>query len=213
MFNVNTRALVYKTPTCKSPIESYKLYAHSADYFDKDGFELTQIERDFYWANGYPIHNSILNHSCFNVDWMNLTSDAPKGFMLDHCIILHRCDFTEAAREQLIKFKPEVPKLSYMLQCKRKWGLDLALDYFDGEEVYELIHIEQDFFSSEECTAYKENIEKFVLAMDWEDAAKRMVSKRDEWSSLIGFAQNDWKARFFGFPKAELTQKALVYAV
>jgi hypothetical protein len=180
------------------------------DYFDKDGFELTPMEREFYWVNGFPIPNDILYHTCFNTHWMNLSSEAPSGFILDHCILLHRCDFTEAAKEQLLSFRNEFPKVNYLLQCKQKWGLDLALDYYDGNEINEIIHIEQDFHTSEECTAYKENIEKFVLATDWEDAAKRLVKKKDEWSSLIGFAQNDWKAKFFGFPKAELTHKALV---
>lgn len=211
MFTVNQFASVLENPTCSVPIEVFRLFAHSVDYFDKDGFELTQVEQDYYWTNNHVVDNVTLNHSCLDNKWMWLNNDAPKGFIIDHCILLHRCDFTGAAREQLLTYKPEKPKLSYLLNCKRKWGLDLALEYFDGEDMYEVLHIEQDFHTSEECTAYKENIEKFVLAIDWEDAAKRMISKKDEWSSLVGFAQNDWKARFFGFPKAELTHKALAY--
>ena len=88
--------------------------------------------------------------------------------------------------------------------------MDLALDYFDGDNMYEVLHVERDFNTLQECTAYKENIEKFVFAIDWEDAAKRLNARKDKLSSLIGFAQNDGKARFFGFPKAELTHKALV---
>jgi hypothetical protein len=211
MFKINTRALVYTNPTCEAPIGEHRLYTHSADYFDKDGFELTQLERDYYQASNYPLDNDTLNHCCFDEPWLVLSKTAPQGFLVDHCILLHRCDFTGAAREQLLRHKHMRPKLSYLLNCKQKWGLDLALDYFDGENMYEVLHIEQDFHTSEECTAYKENIEKFVLATDWEDAAKRLIVKKDEWSSLIGFAQNDWKARFFGFPKAELTHKAIVY--
>lgn len=209
MFTVNTHALVYKAPACRSPVMQHKLFSLPASYFDKDGFELTQLEREYYWVNGYPVYNEILNHNAFQTNWMSLT-DKSNGFVLDHCLVLHRCNFIEDALEQLLSFKPEIPKLSYLIQCKPKWGLDLALDYFDGAEMYEVIHIEQDFHTSEECTAYKENIEKFVLATDWEDAAKQMIKKKDEWSSLVGFAQNDWKAKFFGFPKAELTHKALV---
>ena len=29
-----------------------------------------------------------------------------------------------------------------------------------------------------------------------------------KWESLTGFAQNDWKAQYFGFAKAERTQKS-----
>ena len=210
MFIVNTCTAVYDNPSCTYPISEQVLHTTTADYFDKDGFELTGLEKEYYQKSGYPVDPTILNHCCFNERWLGLVADAPKGFMLDHCTVLHRCDFTEAARDQLLLFQPIVPKLSYLLQCKQKWGLDLALDYYNGKEIIEVIHIEQDFHTSQECTAYKENIEKFVLAMDWEDAAKRMIAKKDEWSSLIGFAQNDWKARFFGFPKAELTHKALI---
>lgn len=209
MFTVNKHALVYKNPTCKAPVMQHKLLTQATNYFDKDGFELTQLEREYYWVNGYPVYNEILNHNAFQEAWMHL-SNQPKGFILDHCTVLHRCNFTEDALQQLLSFKQQIPKLSYLLQCKQKWGLDLALDYFDGEEIFEVIHIEQDFHTSEECTAYKENIEKFVLATDWENAAKRLIEKKDEWSSLVGFAQNDWKAKYFGFPKAELTHKALV---
>ena len=186
MFKINDYALVHKNPTCKAPVDQYRIFTASANYFDKDGFELTQIEKEFYLVNGYPVHNNILNHCCYNEPWMNLVASVPKGFILDHCIVLHRCNFTEAARDQLLSFKTDVPKLSYLLQCKQKWGLDLALDYFDGEAMYEVIHIEQDFHTSEECTAYKENIEKFVLATYWKDAAKRLKQRR-----TIGLLKSD----------------------
>lgn len=195
-------------PTCKESVAAIRLFSKSADYFDKDGFELTEIEQEFYMCNGYTVSN-ILNHRCFQQPWFRINSD--DGFILDHSIVLHRCDFTDAAREQLLQFQQQIPKLTYLMQCKQKWGLDFCLDYFDGKDMYEVIHTETDFFTLEECTAYKENIEKFVLATDWKNAAKRLISKKDEWSSLVGFAQNDWKARFFGFPKAELTHKALTY--
>lgn len=207
MFTVNKQTKVYENPTCCRAIDEHKVFTKSSHYFDKDGFELTHVEREFYYVNGYTI-TDILNHTCCQQPWMTVKSD---NFLLDHCIILHRCNFEGAAKEQLLFYKHQVPTLSQLLQCKQKWGLDLALDYFDGEDMYEVLHVEQDFNTLQECTAYKENIEKFVFAIDWEDAAKRLIARKDEWSSLIGFAQNDWKARFFGFPKAELTHKALVY--
>lgn len=209
MFTVNPNILLHKNPTCSISVSPNRLFSRAADYFDKDGFELTEIEKEYYTNNNYKVNGNILNHNCYQQTWFNNEED--NNLFLDHSIILHRCDFTEHAREQLVIFQPQLPKLTYLLQCKQKWGVDFCLDYFDGEEMYEVIHIETDFFTLEECTAYKENIEKFVLATEWKDAAKRLIAKKDEWSSLVGFAQNDWKARFFGFPKAELTHKALAY--
>ena len=209
MFTINPIAKLYNNPTCDREVTAVRLFSKSVDYFDKDGFELTELEREYYFNNGYRL-NETLNHQCHQQPWL-LLDDPDNNFYLDHCTILHRCNFTEDAYRQLLLFQPKLPKLTYLIQCKQKWGVDFCLDYFDGTSMYEVIHIEQDFYTLEECTAYKENIEKFVLAMDWKDAAKRLILKKDEWSSLVGFAQNDWKARFFGFPKAELTHKALAY--
>ena len=209
MFTVNPNILLHSNPTCNREVAAVRLFSKSIDYFDKDGFELTELEREYYFVNGYKLDNT-LNHRCYQQPWFSLDKDTD-NFYLDHCTILHRCDYTEDAYRQLLLFQPKLPKLTYLIQCKQKWGVDFCLDYFTGEEMYEVIHIESDFFTLEECTAYKENIEKFVLATDWKDAAKRLIAKKDHWSSLIGFAQNDWKARFFGFPKAELTHKALAY--
>ena len=208
MFTVNP-VTIYTNPTCIHEVAATRLFSKKADYFDKDGFELTELECEYYMCNNFALDNVILNHHSHQQEWFTIEKN--NSLFLDHSAILHRCDFAESAREQLIQFQPQLPKLTYLLQCKKKWGLDFCLDYFDQKEMYEVIHIETDFSTLEECTAYKENIEKFVLAIDWKDAAKRLIAKKDEWSSLIGFAQNDWKARFFGFPKAELTHKALAY--
>lgn len=209
MFTVNTSLQLHSNPTCNRPTTDFRLFSKPVDYYDKDGFELTELEQEYYTTNGYAISGNILNHPSYQQPWF--IKEGNQNLFLDHSIVLHRCDFTERAREQLVQFQPTLPKLTYLLQCKKKWGLDFCLDYFDGSYMYEVIHIETDFFTLEECTAYKENIEKFVLATDWEDAAKRLIAKKDQWYSLIGFAQNDWKAKFFGFPKAELTHKAFTY--
>lgn len=208
MFTVNPALKLFADPSCKKAVSPVRISTKSVDYFDKDGFELTELEQEYYMVNRLPV-SSILNHYCSQQPWF-IMAEVNK-FILDHSIVLHRCNFEEHAREQLIFYKPNHPKLTYLLQCKQKWGLDFCLDYFDGEEMYEVIHIETDFFTLEECTAYKENIEKFVLATDWENAAKQLILKKDEWFSLTGFAQNDWKAKYFGFPKAELTHKAITY--
>lgn len=209
MFTINPIVKLHNNPTCNKEVAAVRLFSKSVDYFDKDRFELTELECEYYFVNGYNISNT-LNHRGYQQPWLVL-NDINDDFYLDHSTVFHRCNYTEDAYRQLLLFQPKLPKLTYLIQCKQKWGVDFCLDYFTGEEMHEVIHIESDFFTLEECTAYKENIEKFVLATDWKDAAKRLIAKKDHWSSLIGFAQNDWKARFFGFPKAELTHKALAY--
>jgi len=44
----------------------------------------------------------------------------------------------------------------------------------------------------------KDRIENLALTTDWEDAAKRLLQRKGEWSSLSFFEQSDWKCRFYG---------------
>ena len=37
-----------------------------------------------------------------------------------------------------------------------------------------------------------------MLNTDWEDAAKTLINKKDEWHGLDFFAQSKWKSDFFG---------------
>lgn len=208
MFIVNP-IKVYSNPTCIHEVAMIRLFSKNVECFDKAGFQLTELECEYYMSNNFTLNNNIQNPHSHQQEWF--TMEKNDSLFLNHSTILHRCDFTESAKEQLIQFQPQLPKLTYLIQCNKKWGLDFCLDYFDKKVVHEVVHTKTNFFTLEECTVYKENIEKIVLATDWKDAAKRLISKKDEWSSLIGFAQNDWKAKFFGFPKAELTHKALLY--
>jgi hypothetical protein len=84
----------------------------------------------------------------------------------------HRYNYTEDAYRQLLLFQPKLPMLTYLIQCKQKWGVDFCLQVR--------------FLTLEECTAYKENIEKFVLATYWKDAAKRLKQRR-----TIGLLKSD----------------------
>jgi hypothetical protein len=40
-------------------------------------------------------------------------------------------------------------------------------------------------------------IEPKLLAIDWEDAGKQLLKRKDEWHSLDFFAQSDWKCNYF----------------
>jgi hypothetical protein len=123
-------------------------------------------------------------------------------------MILHRCDFAASARAQIERHRLALPRLDFMLRTRRKWGLDMALDWADAEGAFEVIHIEMDSYEYNETCDDKQRIEEFILKTDWEAAAMSIRAKRDQWVSLSGIAQNDWKARYFGFPQAERTQKS-----
>lgn len=197
--------LLDPNPMCVFPINEYLVRDGMAQYYDKDGFELCELEKEYYINNMFPI-NSCLNHDCWQEDW--IVFNQHPSFFVDHSLILHRASFEEIAREQLIRLSKRYPTFTFLLQTKQKWGYDFALDcYFEGN-MMEVIHTERDFYSFEQFLECKYAFEQFVTHQDWEDAVKSLYAHRDRWEHLPGFAQNDWKARFFGFDKAEHTQKA-----
>lgn len=194
--------------TCSKPVDSFYLCNDYIEYYDKDGFELTELERHYYFTNGWGNHlNKILNHDSWQQPWFELQDS---NFILDHCMVLQRCDFTGEAREQLQAIVPSVPKLVYLLRCPKKWGLDFNLDFISTEgDLIEVLHIEFDTLIYEEFLKLKEKLEYFILSTDWNHSVKYLQSSRDKWEHLKGFAQNDWKARQLGFDRAEVTLKAI----
>lgn len=200
-----------KNPSCTNTINACWLSRDSVKYFDKDGFELTPLEQKYYEANGFKnkIGSGCLYHTCWQEPWFYLNRE--DNFLIDHTMILHRCDFKEDALIQLYKYNKRLPQLNYLIQCKQKWGIDFSLDYYDvdTDKIYEVIHIEQDTSNFNEFVELKSNFESFVLNTDWNHAVKILLKQKDKWQSLEGMESNDWKAKFFGYNKAEITLKSI----
>ena len=177
-------------------------------YYDKDGFELCQAELKYYELEGHPIDQPILNHRLWQEEW--LTMDHPR-LMLDHAMILHRCDFQDGAREQLEVIKRTIPQADLLLRTKQQWGWDFDMDYVrDDGEIFEVLHVELDFNDFNEFRDRLYEFEDRINRMDFEDSAKRIWRARDEWQHLKGFTQNDWKANYLlGWEKSEYTEKAV----
>jgi len=196
-------------PSCTIKVPSESLNNSKCLFYDKDGFELTDLEKEYYSFNGYSNYlKNYLNHVCFQEQWFELEPNS--NFILDHSLILHRCSFKGEAREQLIHNLKQLPKLSYLLQCPSKWGLDFSLDYVSEEgELVEVLHIEYDTKLYDEFITYKLYFESFVLNTDWDNFTKFLFNKKDEWINLVGFEQNNWKARQLGFKQAETTHKSI----
>jgi len=202
---------VDRNPTCSETVNASMLSSESVRYFDKDGFELTPLEQAYYCAAGYQnkIGNGCLYHTCWQEPWFNLSKEDP--FIIDHTMILHRCDFTGDAAIQLYKYNKRLPQLNYLINCKKKWGIDFSLDYMDRDtdKVYEIIHIEKDTNNYNEFIDIKSKFEEFVLSTDWTHAARVLLKQKEKWLPLEGMARNDWKARFFGYEYAEETLKSV----
>lgn len=176
-------------------------------YYDKDGFELNVAEQKYYAVSGYKT-SSILNHQCWQDRWFDIEHDT---LMLDHCMILHRCGYKDAAREQLQYMSSQFPRAQLLLQTKPKWGYDFALDAIAPTgEVYEVLHVEQDDVDYESFMSKKQLFERVVVSTDWVDVATRVWQQRGQWIGLRGFEQNNWKSRMIlGWDKAESIEKCV----
>lgn len=194
-------------PVCTRSVD---LETRDFQYYDKDGFELNQAEQKFYAAMDYPINDPILNHRCWQQPWFRLERD-DLGLILDHAIFLCRCGYNGEALQQLKQLKSTVPTADYLMRTRAKWGFDFALDAVTPNgTVFEVLHIE---FDSTDYDYFKNRmfaIEYAIRHTDWQSAADRVWSQRDQWESLKGFAQNDWKAHYLlGWTKCEYTEKAV----
>lgn len=194
-----------KEITCTNPANN--LNSDDFRWYDKDGYELCVAERKFYKSMNFPL-TECLYHICWQDPWMNITDDR---FILDHCMLMHRCDFAGDAAKQIESFKDTNPRSQLLLKSKRKWGFDFALDYADeNKNVWEIVHIEWDSYDLNEVIEMKSRMQERILSADWADISINIIKKQDEWSNLEGFKQNDFKANFiFGWRFAERTQKSV----
>ncbi len=195
-------------PSCTKPVESLEL--SDFQYYDKDGFELNLAEQKFYSAMNYPINYPILNHHCWQEPWFELEKNV-SNLILDHSVFLCRCNYDQAAAEQLNKLKTAIPQVDLLLKTKRKWGFDFALDAVaeDGT-VYEVLHVEYDHYEFEDFKNRMISFEWTVRHIDWNDAAKQIWDQRDQWQTLKGFDQNHWKSKYLlNWTKAEYTEKSI----
>ncbi len=173
-------------------------------HFDNDGFQLNRLEQLYYQAQGIDTPEC-LGVRAAHYDWFSVIEPGP--FIIDHSLLITRCAYVGRAREQLERMSATYPYLKKYLLLKPKWGFDFALEYA-GEEYVEVLHIERDFDSYREAVLQKELFEKRVLGERWNLFVKELLVRKPIWEPLQGMARNDWKARFWGFDKAERTLKA-----
>lgn len=193
-------------PACTKPVEN--LVAEDFYYYDKDGFELNIAERKFYSEQGFPLIDC-LNHICWQEPWFILEKNN-SGLILDHCMFLCRANYEGAAREQLQKLSKQIPQSNYLLNTRVKWGYDFSLDAARDSELFEVLHVEYDNVTYELFANNFISFDYLVRHTDWRDAADRIWRQRDQWRHLVGFEQNNWKAKYLlGWNKAEHTEKSL----
>lgn len=206
MFYVTNNTFI-ENISLHGPINTDILFNAPMEYFDKDGFELNQLEQAFYKINHVELNNH-LHHTACQRDWI-IQDPTTAGVHLDHSMLIMRYDYQGQAKHQLKYFAPFRPALNKLLFVRKKWGVDISIDWVDDNNVFELLHLEVDSNSFEEIQRVKEQIENVVLSTNFEDAHKQILKRDKEWVHLPSDDQSDWKARFFGFSRAFETIKVI----
>jgi len=174
---------VLKDPTC-------------VDLFDQNGYHLTRAEQAFLTKNGFrPIERR--HEDCLRYDW--LVWDKRDGAHINHSDLFERKGFRSVALEQIQYLAKESnPMLYKLVKMKPKWGIDISIDYVGEDAVFEVFHYEWDSFNYDAVMDMKSVIENFVLNQDWDDVAKTLWKKKDQWYNLDFFEQTKWRTDFFG---------------
>lgn len=167
---------------------------NSVDLFDQNGYHLTKAEQAFLGCNGYQTIER-RHEDCMRYDW--ILWDKRDGAHINHSDIFERKGFSSDALEQLYSIAPTNPMLYKLIKMKPKWGIDISIDYVSPDAVFEVFHYEWDSFDYEQVMEKKLEIEKFLLNLDWDDVAKDLWEKKDDWFFLDFFEQTKWKTDYF----------------
>jgi hypothetical protein len=182
----------------ENPILKYKTPdIDCVDLFDTNGYDLTNLEQDYAEVNTpYTYHRY---KRALKYTWFEMKEPVIEGVHINHALLFERKAYTGDALEQLKSWSSSLPLVNKLTKIRSKWGIDLSIDYVDREgNVFEVFHYEWDDFCYDNVMVAKEKIEKLALTTDWNDAAKELLKRRDEWASLPFFEQSDWKCRFYG---------------
>lgn len=186
-------------PYWEVPLDSQKPLPYVIpDLFDQNGYDLCLTEQLFADKNlqkgsSHRSHRVAIRSNWFEQDYRN------EGAVLNHALLFERKGYVGAAREQLQEWAKTYPAYHKMLNIKPKWGLDFSMDYYDSQgNTLEVLHWEYDGFDHDEINEVKEKMEPILLSIDWDDGAKQLIKKKDEWYNLDFFRQSDYKCNYFG---------------
>ena len=179
--------------------------------FDQNGYDLTELEKVYSLYNDTDFLAHRTHRFSIKKPWYYQVPEAFEGPVLNHCYLFERKGYTGAARTQLELWGKENPLFHKLLAIKPKWGIDFSIDYvgYNGKDqtgsmiVCELFHYEWDSFSYEEAEEARKRVEFVIENTDWNQAAKELISCKEQWENLSFFEQSDWKCRFFGLPSEQ----------
>ena len=186
-------------PYWSRPLSSKRPLAFlDTDVFDQNGYDLCSVEQMYADIN-LSYKERVRNHRiALRQSWM-IQNYKKSGAVLNHANLFERKGYENEALNQLKEWAQEYPIYYRLINIRPKWGLDFSMDYYDYDgNTFEVLHWEYDGFDYNEINDKKQEVEQYLVNMDWDDAAKEILKRKDEWYSLDFFAQSDYKCNFFG---------------
>jgi hypothetical protein len=170
--------------------------------FDQNGYDLTKLEQLYAVANGaVTTRHRNSSHITLRQEWFT-ADDTEYGPHINHAYMFERKGYSGDALAQLEAWSYYRPHFHKLIAMRPKWGLDFSIDYCDREgNVFELLHWEYDGFDHNEVADKKRIMDEFLVNQDWDECAKTMLERKNEWHKLGFFEQSEWKTEFFGIDK------------
>jgi hypothetical protein len=190
----------------KDPIPNDLLLFEHLNYFDRDGYELTVLERSIHNHFGIPLGHC-LNHTSVCDNWVYQTHEC--SIVLDHSLISHRYSYEGEARKQIEILCHKRPELKKLLAIKSKYGIDFSFDYIDENNCFELIHIEYDSYNYDDIHNAAIKLSSIIMNTDFKQLAFSLIDEKEKWEKLNSDDQSNYKAKRFGFKRAFNNQKAI----
>ena len=172
------------------------------DLFDQNGYDLTVLEQKYSQANNEPGQYHRSNHVALKYEWFTENDAGLEGAHINHALLFERKGYVGEALKQLQHWAKTNSQIYKIIKMRPKWGMDISMDYTDAQgNVFEVLHWEWDSFEYDEAEEKRISIEPFLESVDWNDAAQRILKRKDEWHHLGFFEQSEWKTKFFGIER------------
>ena len=145
-------------------------------HVDHEGFDLNQIEQEYYKAHGVLLtHDPTLykdgagaagTHAIIQ-PWCEQSSRSDFDLVVDHSHFVYRYPIRGEAAMQISEYAEKRPELLRLLAPEFKCGLDLCIDIFHRGSVQTIVHIEWDYDTFEEMDYTSKVIRGMCIHMDW----------------------------------------------
>lgn len=205
MLTWNTNRVTFR-PWLSEPLESLEpiLKADISD-FDNDGFQLTELEKEYYIKNEVELISSPTTYSEINFHnhwplkqpWFRL--DKHPNIFVNRAFTYTRYGMAGRARYELEKIQSHKPEVRRIMDIFPYWGFEIRIDWIDNTGVYELLNVYKKY-DDPDLFKYDKRLMEDILnsVKDWELECRLLYSRKEEWQNLDFEERNTYKKRYFG---------------